>query len=188
MKYIDEFLSFNNIKHICTREPGGIKISEDIREIILNKDNTSMDNKTEALLYAASRRQHLVEKIIPALNEGFNVICDRFIYSSLVYQGYARGIGIDEVFDINNFSVENKFPDVTIFIDIDIKTALNRLTKRKNMDRLDLEGETFHKKTLEGYKIVREKYKFREIFVNGALEERLVFKQIQEILIDELKI
>lgn len=190
MKYIDEFLSAQNIKHICTREPGGIKISEDIRRIVLDKDNTTMDNKTEALLYAASRRQHLVKKIIPAIKEDYHVICDRFVYSSLVYQGYARGIGIEEVFNINNFAIENKIPDLTIFIDVDVKIALRRMQRRKDkdMDRLDLENADFHKRTLEGYEIVMEKYKWNIIKVDGNLEQINVFKQIKNSLIKELNI
>lgn len=91
-----DYLNSKNIKNIKTREPGGIKIAEEIRNVILNVDNTQMDKITEALLYAASRRQHLVEKVIPYLEEGYVVICDRFIDSSLAYQGYARGIGIDK--------------------------------------------------------------------------------------------
>ena len=188
MKYIDEFLSTQNIKYICTREPGGIKISEDIREIILDKNNITMDNKTEALLYAASRRQHLVEKILPALCEDYHVICDRFVYSSLVYQGYARGIGIEEVFDINNFAIQNKTPDLTIFIDVDTEIAFKRMQRRKDMDRLDLENVDFHKRTLDGYRTVMEKYKWNIIKIDGNLDQMKVFEQIESVLIKELNI
>lgn len=186
MKYIDEFLSSKNIKYICTREPGGIKISEDIREIILDKNNTAMDDKTEALLYAASRRQHLVEKILPSLKNDCHVICDRFVFSSLVYQGYARGIGIDEVFQINSFAIQSKFPDLTIFIDVNIDTAIKRMKNREKMDRLDLENLDFHKKTITGYEVVMEKYKWNIERVDGALDEILVFEQIKNILTKEL--
>lgn len=186
MKYIDEFLSTQDIKYKCTREPGGIKISEDIREIILDKNNIAMDNKTEALLYAASRRQHLIEKVMPSLEDDYHVICDRYVYSSLVYQGYARGIGIDEVFNINNFAIENKIPDLTIFIDVDVDIALKRIQSRKNMDRLDLENAEFHKKTLKGYECVIEKYKWNIKKVNGNLDEKTVFDEIKNILIKEL--
>ena len=186
MKYIDEFLKTKDINYICTREPGGIKISEDIREIILNKDNISMEIRTEALLYAASRRQHLIEKINPALKNAYNVICDRFVFSSLVYQGYARGIGIDEVYNINNFAIENRLPDLIIFIEVDIETALKRMKNRKNTDRLDLESANFHKKTIEGYEIVLSKYKCNIKRVDGTLDEEHVFENIKNILIEEL--
>lgn len=96
-----------------TREPGGIEIAEQIRKVILDKSNTAMDPRTEALLYAAARRQHLVEKVKPALESGMIVICDRFIDSSLAYQGYARGLGIEEVFSINRFAIEGMMPELT---------------------------------------------------------------------------
>ena len=101
----------NKIKCIKTREPGGIKIAEDIRQVILDRNNTAMDGRTEALLYAAARRQHLVEKVIPALEDGVVVLCDRFVDSSLAYQGYARGLGIDAIMSINEFAIEgyNRF-------------------------------------------------------------------------------
>ena len=101
---------------IYTREPGGIDIAEQIRNVILNPKNTAMDARCEALLYAASRRQHLVEKVLPALDKGQIVLCDRFLDSSLVYQGIARGIGVQEVYDINAFAIEGHLPDATIFL------------------------------------------------------------------------
>ena len=99
---------------VHTREPGGIDIAEQIRNIILDPKNTAMEAKTEALLYAASRRQHLVEKVIPALKRGSIVLCERFVYSSLVYQGYARGLGIDAVYDINRFAIGDTMPDLVL--------------------------------------------------------------------------
>ena len=96
---------------VRTREPGGTPIAEQIRNVILDKANTSMDPRTEALLYAASRRQHLVEKVWPAIKEGKIVICDRYLDSSLAYQGGARGLGIDNVLNINLFATENTWPD-----------------------------------------------------------------------------
>ena len=111
-------LSTLGIETLYTREPGGIKIAEKIREVILDRDHTEMDCRTEALLYAAARRQHLVEKVKPAMDEGRIVLCDRFVDSSIVYQGYARGIGMDEVREINQFAIEGFMPDLTIFFDI----------------------------------------------------------------------
>ena len=116
--------------YILTREPGGIKISESIREILLDKENTMMDPRTEALLFAASRRQHLIEKVIPALNNNKIVLCDRFIDSSLVYQGLARGIGIDEIMNINNFAIEGYMPNFTFLLDIDPIVGMDRINKK----------------------------------------------------------
>ena len=103
---------------VRTREPGGTPISEQIRNVILDKANTAMDGRTEALLYAASRRQHLVEKVWPALKEGKIVICDRYLDSSLAYQGAARGLGIDEILNVNLFATENTWPDLTLLFDL----------------------------------------------------------------------
>ena len=112
---------------LLTREPGGTPISEKIRDIILDNNNTNLDYRTEALLYAASRRQHLVEKIWPALKRGEIVLCDRYLDSSLAYQGYARGIGIEEVYSINLFATDNQLPDVTFFFDLNAEEGLNRI-------------------------------------------------------------
>ena len=143
---------------IKTREPGGIKISEKIREIILDANNAEMDGRTEALLYAAARRQHLVEKIIPALKDGKIVLCDRFIDSSLAYQGYARGLGIDEIMKINEFAIDEYMPNLSILFDIDPEIGLERINKNRTgkLDRLDMEKLDFHLKVSEGYNEIFE--------------------------------
>ena len=138
-------LSTLGIETLYTREPGGIKIAEKIREVILDRDHTEMDCRTEALLYAAARRQHLVEKVKPAMDEGRIVLCDRFVDSSIVYQGYARGIGMDEVREINQFAIEGFMPDLTIFFDIKPEIGLARIAA-------NLEGLAFHELVYEGYK------------------------------------
>lgn len=160
-------------KTIYTREPGGIRISEDIRDIILDPINTNMDIRTEALLYAASRRQHLVEKILPALEANYIVICDRFIDSSLAYQGHARDIGIDEVYKMNEFAVEGRLPDMTLFLDVSAEEGINRIKDRNFKDRLDLESMEFHNKVYEGYQIVLERFKERMevIDANRSIDE-----------------
>ena len=131
---------------ILTREPGGTPIAEEIRNVILDKKNVNLDSRAEALLYAASRRQHLVEKVWPALKEGKIVICDRFLDSSLAYQGGARNLGIDNVLNVNLFATEGFYPDLTILLDIDPKLGLERIAKNKNreVNRLDLEKLDFH--------------------------------------------
>lgn len=147
-------LSTLGIETLYTREPGGIKIAEKIREVILDRDHTEMDCRTEALLYAAARRQHLVEKVKPAMDEGRIVLCDRFVDSSIVYQGYARGIGMDEVREINQFAIEGFIPDLTIFFDIKPEIGLARIAANdsREVNRLDLEGLAFHELVYEGYK------------------------------------
>lgn len=140
-------------KFTTTREPGGIQISEGIREIILDTNNTAMDARTEALLYAAARRQHLVEKVIPDLKAGKLVLCDRFLDSSLVYQGIARDIGFDEVYAINKFAIEDCMPKLTLYFDIDPEKGLSRIAENKarEINRLDQENLAFHYRVREGY-------------------------------------
>lgn len=166
---------------IYTREPGGIDIAEQIRNVILDPKNITMDPKTEALLYAASRRQHLVEKVIPALEKGQIIICDRFIDSSLAYQGYARHLGIDNVYSINEFAIEGHFPDTTIFLNLNYADGLQRIESRVFKDRLDLETNTFHQEVSKGYQKVLEKYKYRMHVVDASQE-------IEKVVEDSLKI
>src|SRR5699024_1433159 len=134
-------------------EPGGIRISEKIRQLILDRDHQEMDDRTEALLYAAARRQHLVEKVIPALQSGKIILCDRFIDSSLVYQGYARGIGMEAVLSVNEFAIEDSMPDRTLRFDIRREKGLERIkyNDAREIIRCDLEEPEFHKKVYEGY-------------------------------------
>ena len=153
---------------IHTREPGGIGISEKIRNIILDPENTMMDAKTEALLYAASRRQHLVEKVFPAVEEGKIVICERFLDSSLAYQGYGRQLGFDEVLEINLFAIDRTYPDLTIYLDVDEQVGLDRLSDRDFKDRLDQESIDFHHRVAEGYQEVLRRFKDRIRIVDAS--------------------
>ncbi|SDC56283.1 thymidylate kinase [Pelagirhabdus alkalitolerans] len=148
---------------ITTREPGGIPIAEDIRNVILNREHKSMDARTEALLYAAARRQHLVEKVEPALTEGKVVLCDRFIDSSLAYQGYARGIGMDDIYNINEFAIENLMPSLTLFFDLPPEIGLARImnSKHREKNRLDEEEIEFHEAVYEGYQQVQKLFPSR---------------------------
>lgn len=187
IKKTDERLNALNIDHIITREPGGSRIAEDIRKIILDKRNSEEDSRTEALLYAASRRQHLVEKVIPALNEGKLVICDRYLDSSLAYQGYARGIGIDAVMSINAFAIENTMPDLTLFLDLSPEEGLRRINSRKReSDRLDQEKETFHKRVYEGYQIVNEMFKDRIVRIDASKSPDEVAEDILRVILKKL--
>ena len=182
IKKLDEL----NIKYITTREPGGIRIAEDIRNIILDVKNTEMTPECEALLYAASRMQHLSQKVIPAIEEGKVVICDRFLDSSLVYQGYARGLGIDKVLTINSFALDY-LPGLTLFIDVTPDVALKRMSGRNKADRLDLETMDFHKKVYDGYQLVYKKYPERIKRVDGNQELDKVVSDCVKIVLDYLK-
>lgn len=168
---------------IYTREPGGIDIAEQIRKVILDPKNTAMDARCEALLYAASRRQHLVEKVLPALQDGKIVLCDRFVDSSLVYQGYARGIGIDEVYKINEFAIEGNLPNATIFLSVDLETGLSRVDSRGNKDRLDQESMDFHKLVAAGYDLIKEKNKDRMHIVDATQSlDKVVEEALQKAM------
>ncbi|MGF7015734.1 dTMP kinase [Ornithinibacillus bavariensis] len=154
---------------VTTREPGGIDIAEKIRDIILNPTHTAMDGRTEALLYAAARRQHLVEKVLPLLEKGKVILCDRFIDSSLAYQGYARDLGMDEVFTINQFAIQNAMPDLTLLFDIEPKKGLERIAANKDRERnrLDLEKIAFHEKVYEAYQILVKQFPERIKVINA---------------------
>jgi dTMP kinase len=166
-----------------TREPGGSDIAEQIRKVILDKKNTGMDDKTEVLLYAASRRQHLMDKILPAIKNNTTVICDRFIDSSLAYQGYARKIGIDEVLRINLFAIENFMPNFTIFFDITPEDALKRIKKNKReVDRLDAEELDFHNNVYQGYLHVISRFPERFKVIDASLDEDAVFENMYSIV------
>ncbi|MBR5926797.1 MAG: dTMP kinase [Firmicutes bacterium] len=146
-----DYISSRGFDMLLTREPGGTDVSEKIRNIILDPENTEESPVTEALLYAASRAQLVSEKIKPALEKGCVVICDRFVDSSIAYQAYARGLG-DDVMKINEFAVQGVMPDITFFLDIDPESARERRNIRGTSDRLENEGLAFQIKVYEGYK------------------------------------
>ncbi|MBX9973515.1 dTMP kinase [Cytobacillus firmus] len=167
-----------------TREPGGIEIAEQIRSVILDKNNTKMDPRTEALLYAAARRQHLAEKVKPAMDKGFIILCDRFIDSSLAYQGYARGLGIDEVYSINSFAIEGMMPELTLYFDIEPEAGLDRINQHKGreVNRLDLEKLDFHHKVREGYLKLMELYPERIFKIDASRPLEEVYEQAESKL------
>ena len=184
-----ERLSLLGIKAIYTREPGGIKIAEKIREVILDRNHTEMDGRTEALLYAAARRQHLVEKVRPAMEKGYVVLCDRFVDSSIVYQGYARGIGMDEVRKINEFAIEGFMPKLTIFFDIPPREGLKRISENKGreVNRLDLEDLSFHELVYEGYKKQVLTDPSRIISVDATKSIKELTNEVCALILDQIK-
>ena len=181
LKMLSDYLSKNNIPHVFTREPGGGKISEAIREILLNGKNSEMTDECEALLYAASRVQHLHDRVQPALDKGELVVCDRYVDSSFAYQAFARGLGVDFIGKINAYAIENYSPDVTIFIDLSPEEAFRRKHGADENDRLEQAGMSFHQKVYEGYQELA-KTEERIITVSGRQTPDEVFADVLKAL------
>ena len=173
---VKERLEADGHKVVITREPGGVSVSEQIRNVILAVDN-QMSKETEALLYAASRTEHLYAKVLPLLEQGYIVLSDRYLDSSLAYQGYARGIGIEKVLEINMFA-KAYLPKVTYFFDVRPEVGLARIQGRDKIDRLDLETMDFHQKVYEGYLEVCKMYPERVKSINGEREISLIIDDI----------
>ncbi len=171
-----------------TREPGGTDIAEKIRDIILDRKNLALDARAEALLYAASRRQNLVEKIWPAIQQGYLVICDRFIDSSLAYQGGARGLGLDEVLNINLFATEGSFPELTLLFDIEPEIGLKRIAENhhREVNRLDLERLDFHRTVRQTYLTLAKTYPHRIVVLNASLPLQDVIEQTYQTIKERL--
>lgn len=177
-KYLEE----KNIEYLFVREPGGTEISEKIRAIILDVNNDKMCDEAEALLYAAARAQLISEKILPALNSGKLVICDRYIDSSFAYQAYARGLGMDFISKINSFAIDNCMPDKTVFLNISSKQAFLRKGGADKDDRLELSGEDFHQRVYEGYIELSKIYSDRFILINCLGEKHQTHQNIIKAL------
>ena len=173
---------------VRTREPGGTPIAEQIRNVILDKANTNMDPRTEALLYAASRRQHLVEKVWPAIKEGKIVVCDRYLDSSLAYQGGARGLGVENILNINMFATEGTFPDLTLLFDIDPKIGLARISANasREVNRLDLEKLEFHEKVRNTFLLLAKQYPDRFVIIDAAKSQEEVAEATLKVILERL--
>ncbi|MGQ7595218.1 dTMP kinase [Streptococcus suis] len=155
---------------ITTREPGGVAIAEDIRKIILDPANTAMDHKTELLLFIAARRQHLIEKVLPPLQEGKMVIIDRFIDSSVAYQGHGRGLDIADIDWLNHYATDGLKPDLTLYFDIDAEEGLARIARNaeRDVDRLDMEKADMHRRVRQGYLAILEKEPDRFVKIDAS--------------------
>ena len=173
---------------VRTREPGGTPIAEQIRNVLLDTNNTAMDQRTEALLYAASRRQHLVEKVWPALKEGKIVVCDRYHDSSLAYQGGARGLGIDNILNVNMFATEGTFPDLTLLFDLQPEVGLARIAANSNreVNRLDLEKLEFHTKVRNTFLELAKRYPERFVVIDASQSREEVAKQTLEVMLSRI--
>ncbi len=171
---IKDILEKQGKRVVATREPGGSEIAEKIRRIILNPDHTEMDARTEALLYAAARRQHLVETVLPQLENGALVLCDRFIDSSLVYQGVGRSLGVDDVLKMNLFATAGLMPALTLYFDVDPAIGLARIEKNseREFNRLDKEKLDFHYQVREAYQALakKEPERIKTISAEKAIE------------------
>ncbi|WP_246451941.1 dTMP kinase [Alkalicella caledoniensis] len=167
-KLLSQFLHSKGIKYLYTREPGGTKTGDKIRDILLNPES-KISNMAECLLYASARAQLVNEIIQPALNEGTWVIADRYLHSSIVYQGMGLDLGIDIVEDINKIATTGLMPDVTFLIDLDTNTSLGRINRSK--DRIESRGEVYFRKVREGYLNLAEKYGMIKIDGNKSVEE-----------------
>ena len=181
LKLLEDYLDKGGYDVIYTREPGGTPISEEIRKILLGGKNVEMSDETEALLFAAARAQHIKEKILPALAEGKTVVCDRYVHSSLVYQGYARGLG-EFVEKVNSYALENCMPDVTIFLDITPERAFARKGGADADDRLEQSGIDFHRRVYDGYVRMAEKFPDHFVRVNADRGIDEVFAEILDTL------
>ena len=182
LKMFSEFLDREGVPHIFTREPGGGKISEAIREILLSGKNSEMTDECEALLYAAARVQHLNDRVEPALKKGELVICDRYVDSSLAYQAYARGLGKEFITKINAYALEHYLPDVTVFIDLTPEAAFKRKHGADENDRLEQAGMQFHKRVYEGYKLLASENPDRFVCVDGNMTPQEIFEEIVKVL------
>lgn len=177
-------LEEKGIPYITTREPGGVDIAEKIRQVILDPDHTSMDAKTELLLYIASRRQHLVERILPALAAGKVVLMDRFIDSSVAYQGYGRGLSVEDIEWLNQFATDGLKPDLTLYFDLDVEEGLARIARNqeREVNRIDLEGLELHHKVRQGYLSLAEKEPERIVKIDASQSFEAVLADVLTIL------
>lgn len=166
IKLLAEKLEKKGYEVFLTREPGGTRLGEKIRDLLLDPDNIDMDDRAEILLYAADRAQHVSEKIIPALEAGKIVLADRYIDSNIAYQGYGRKLDMEMVKSINEWVIRKRWPDLTFLLDIDVKIGLERarnLTDDKKGDRLEQEIITFYRNIREGYLAMADKKERFEI-------------------------
>ena len=181
-------LENRGVEVLTTREPGGVLIGEKIREVILDPSHTEMDPKTELLLYIASRRQHLVEKVLPALAAGKLVIMDRFIDSSVAYQGFGRGLDKEAIDWLNEFATDGLKPDLTLYFDIEVEEGLARIAANsdREVNRLDMEGLDLHRKVRRGYLSLLEKEADRIVKIDASLPLDQVIANTQQLLFDRM--
>ena len=188
IKRLEAFLEARGFPYICSREPGGTPIGEKLRELILDKRYSEMSRRTEALLYAAARAQHVDEVIRPALEEGKIVICDRFTDSSIAYQGYGRTLGEDVIRALNAFATEGLQPDLTVLLLLDPEEGMRRAEKREALDRLESEAAAFRAEVNRGYLRIAEEEPERVIYIAAGEDIEDIAAQIRkrmEVFLEE---
>ena len=158
IRLLSQYLAERGKECVVTRAPGGSAISEAIRAVILDGKNTAMTDECEALLYAAARAQHLSDTVLPALEAGKTVLCDRYIFSSFAYQGYGRGLDMGFLRAVNSFALQGHMPDITLFLDIPPRSAFERKHGADQNDRIEQAGEAFHARVYQGYLRLAEEY------------------------------
>ena len=178
LQLLQEYLKKQNISFYLTREPGGTSVSEQIRNIILDGKNSSMTDECEAMLYASARVQLLKEVVKPKLDRGELVLCDRYVDSSLAYQGYARGLGVDFIKMINGYAIENFKPDCTIFLNLSPEKAFARKGGVDKTDRLELSGIEFHNKVYQGYLALAKEEPDRIVCIDASGEKEQTHARI----------
>lgn len=171
---------------VTTREPGGVAIAEDIRSVILDPENTAMDDKTELLLYIAARRQHLQERIVPALDAGKLLLVDRFIDSSVAYQGFGRGLNVEDIAWLNHFATDGLLPDLTLYFDIEVEEGLARIAKNRHhdVDRLDMETVDMHQRVRNGYLSILEKEPNRVVKIDASQSLEAVVEAAFTVIVE----
>ncbi len=177
VKLLDRALRERGYETLVTREPGGPVISEAIRSILLNKEYAEMLPETELLLYMASRSQHTGEWIIPALKQGKIVLCDRYNDSTVAYQGAARNLDQEFITRLANFATYLQKPDLTFLIDIPVEVGLGRISDR-DLDRLEMEAVSFHKKVREQYLVIANNEPSRYIVLDGTMQPDVIHQGI----------
>lgn len=184
IELLKKYLETKGYDIVIAREPGGTVIGEAIRKIILNPEYKEMSYMTELLLYASARAQLVNQTIKPALAQGKAVICDRFVESSAVYQGIGRGLGVDTVYEVNNYALGDVKPKLTIFMDLDAEAGIRRKRNQTELDRLEQEDLSFHKRVVEGYRQLAQLYPERIVPVDATLPietiHSMIVKEVEE--------
>ena len=180
IELLKHYLEQKGYDIVLAREPGGTVISEAIRSIILNPEHQEMSHMTELLLYAAARAQLVNQVIKPAITEGKAVICDRFVESSAVYQGIGRGLGVDTVYEVNNYALGGISPELTIFMNLDAEEGIKRKKNQAELDRMEMEDLSFHKRVVEGYRQLARFYPERIFSVDATLPIETIHSMIIE--------
>ncbi len=182
IELLKDYFNEINKEAVFVREPGSTEIGEKIRSLILDTKNTAMTDETEALLYAACRIQLVKEVILPSLEEGKIVVCDRYVDSSIAYQGFGRGLGQEKIESINSFAIEKCMPDITLFFNLPPEKGILRKNNQKKLDRIELEGLSFHNKVYNGYLSLAASNKDRIKSIDASLPVEQVFLDVKNII------